>query len=87
MEEIKVGRVYRHFKGNYYLVLSIAIHSETKEKLVIYQRVNEQPVYARPYDMFNSPVDKDKYPEVKQVKRFQIISEEEAEKLFNIRRK
>ena len=37
MRELKVNGIYRHFKGDYYLVLGVAIHSETKEKLVIYR--------------------------------------------------
>ena len=37
MRELKVNSIYRHFKGDYYLVLGTAIHSETKEKLVIYR--------------------------------------------------
>lgn len=42
MEEVKIGRVYRHFKGNYYFVENVALDSETKERIVIYK-----PLYAR----------------------------------------
>ena len=42
MEEVKIGRVYRHFKGNYYFVENIAYDSETKEKMVVYK-----PLYER----------------------------------------
>ena len=36
MEEVKINRVYKHFKGDYYFVIDIATHSETKEKYVKY---------------------------------------------------
>ena len=42
MEEVKIGKVYRHFKGNYYFVENIALDSETKERVVIYK-----PLYER----------------------------------------
>lgn len=42
MEEIKIGKVYRHFKGNYYFVENIALDSETKERIVVYK-----PIYDR----------------------------------------
>ncbi len=35
MEEVKIGKVYRHFKGNYYFVEDVALDSETKERVVI----------------------------------------------------
>ena len=42
MEEVKVGRVYRHFKGNYYFVEDIAYDSESKNRMVVYK-----PLYTR----------------------------------------
>lgn len=75
MNEIVKGGLYRHFKGMYYYVLDVATHSETGEKLVVYQKLyDERDMYVRPLEMFCSDVDRDKYPDVKQQKRFQLMS-------------
>lgn len=69
--EVKKGQVYRHFKGTLYTIIEVAKHTETDELMVIYK--NENNVWARPYEMFISKVDKDKYPFVKQEYRFELI--------------
>ena len=71
--DIKVKRIYKHFKGDSYLVEDIATHSETGEKMVIYRSLYEEgELYARPYDMFLEKVDREKYPDVEQEYRFQL---------------
>lgn len=72
MELIK-NRVYKHFKGDYYLVIDVVTHSETKEEMVLYQQLyGDGRKYVRPKDMFLSRVDKNKYPDVKQEYRFEL---------------
>lgn len=76
MREIKVGTIYRHFKGNLYKVLCIATDSETKEEVVVYEALyGKHLIWTRPYDMFNSLVDREKYPEVEQLYRFELVNE------------
>lgn len=67
------GRIYKHFKGDSYLVEDVVLHSETKEKMVLYRALYGNGLrYVRPYEMFLSKVDKIKYPNVKQEYRFQL---------------
>lgn len=67
------NRIYKHFKGDYYLVLDVATHSETSEKYVVYRALyGNNELYIRPYEMFMSKVDKEKYPDVNQEYRFEL---------------
>lgn len=79
-DNIVVGGLYRHFKGMYYYVLGVATHSETGEQLVVYQKLyDNRDMYVRPLAMFMSDVDCQKYPDVEQKKRFQLVDGRESE--------
>ena len=72
MDIIK-GGIYRHYKGNRYMVLDIAKHSETLEDMVVYKALyGEGGVWVRPYSMWNELVEK----EGKSVPRFEYIKED-----------
>ena len=82
--QIQIGGAYRHFKGFTAKIITIATHTETGESLVVYEcngkAVNsnhEDGIYARPLEMFLSEVDREKYPDVKQKYRFELIEERE----------
>lgn len=80
--QVQINGIYRHFKGNVYRVLGLAKHTETNETLVIYRCCDINLLngvekygntYARPIEMFLSEVDREKYPDVKQQYRFELI--------------
>ena len=72
--EVKVGEVYRHFKGHICKIICIAKDSETEKDVVVYEHNNTN--WVRDYEMFLSKVDKNKYPNVEQTYRFEKINEE-----------
>ena len=82
MNELKINGVYKHFKGDYYLVLDIATHSETDEEYVVYRALyGENKLYIRPKDMFLEEVDHAKYPDVEQKYRFELQNIESVKTL------
>ena len=74
MQELKLHRVYRHFKGDYYLTEAVAFDSESGEECVIYRKLyGDGSLWIRPKSMFLSPVDREKYPDCPQQYRFQLV--------------
>lgn len=87
MEEVKVGRVYRHFKGNYYFVENIGQFSETKEKMVIYKSLytrndKEGELWIRPEKMFLEEIPERPDNITGQKHRFELVKEIEKNYLF-----
>lgn len=71
--EVLINRIYKHFKGDYYIVLGIGKHSETLENCVIYRSLyGNGEIFLRPLESFISLVDKEKYPNATQKYKFEL---------------
>ncbi len=87
MEEVKIGRVYRHFKGNYYFVENVAYDSETKERMVVYKplyyRDDGRSIWVRPEKMFLEEIPERPDNITGQKVRFELVDEIEKNYLNN----
>ena len=57
MQEITIGKTYKHYKGNLYKIIAFAKHSETVEDMIVYQSVETGDTWVRPKSMWNEIVD------------------------------
>ncbi len=77
MREVLIGRIYRHFKGDHYLVEALARDSETGADMVIYRKLyGDGGLWVRPAKMFLEDVDRLKYPDCPQRHRFELVEVE-----------
>lgn len=71
VRDVVIGGMYKHFKNHIVKVLDVAFDSETENEMVVYW--HDGKTWVRPKEMFLSKVDKEKYPEVQQEYRFELI--------------
>jgi len=56
MQEITIGKNYKHYKGNIYKIIAFAKHSETMEEMIVYQSIKNNDIWVRPKKMWNEIV-------------------------------
>lgn len=86
MDKIIIHGIYKHFKGNSYIVEDIAYHSETGEKVVVYRALyGDHKLWCRPYDMFLEEIEPDRQTKYGQKHRFELQDIEDVVKEENAR--
>ena len=78
MEEVQIGKVCQHFKGNYYFVENRALDSESKEWMVIYRSLYDRPdssLWIRPEKMFLEQLPERPDNITGQKHRFELVEE------------
>ncbi len=79
MNQVQIGKVYRHFKGNYYFVENIALDSETQERIVVYKALynrEDSQIWVRKESMFLEEIDKKRKDNITGQKyRFELVKE------------
>ncbi len=85
MNQVEIGRVYRHFKGNYYFVENIAYDSETQERMVVYKplypREDGRLIWVRPEKMFLEEIPERPDNITGQKVRFELVKDIEKDYL------
>ena len=84
MDTVKIGKVYRHFKGNYYFVEDIAYDSETQERMVVYKplydREDGRSLWIRPEKMFLEQIPERPDNITGQKSRFELVNDFNTQK-------
>ena len=77
MNQVKIGKIYRHFKGNYYFIQDVALDSETKERIVVYRPIydrNDSQIWVRREEMFLEEIDQTRKDNITGQKyRFELV--------------
>ena len=56
-QQIEIGKIYKHYKGNNYKIIALAKHSETLEDMVVYASLDNSKIWVRPKKMWNEVID------------------------------
>ena len=77
MNQVKIGKVYRHFKGNYYFIENVGLDSETMERVVIYKALYDRAdsqIFVRREEMFLEEIDQTRKDNITGQKyRFELV--------------
>ena len=73
VRKIEIGGIYKHIRGHVYEVIGIAKDSDTLNEKIVYKNVETGELWLRDEDEFLSKVDKNKYPDIEQIYRFELM--------------